>query len=315
MLAYNGGWIPKEARTPEQMLLTEEFDAAVGWYESPPPRSMPDRLIFEEIELKFWDELLPRVHQTTGSCVGSAWGHCAVHAAAMDFIYRDDVEAVKICFPFYTYGIGRYIAFGGRGGRGEGSFGAAQAKAGEEYGMLPHDFDRMPKPSISGHWWKWSSRVEMDWSWKTQFPIPISELQPSSEPYRMHKVTRIRGVDEWKAALASGRPITLASMFGTRARVESGVLLGRWNDSWAHQMSSTGYWEHPSLGLIIKIDNQWGARFHGSCPVLSKFGVDGSFWILAKDAQKICDRGEVFAHSHTGGFETREGLFDDGGHW
>ena len=131
----------------------------------------------------------------------------------------------------------------------------------------------------------------------------------------MDRVTRIQTPEAWKEALASGYAITLASMFGTANQVEHDVLLGRWNRQWAHQMSSSGYWDHPRLGLIFKIDNQWGPNFHGWCPTLKQWGVNGSFWMLADDARKVCQRGEVFAHSHTGGFETREGLFDDGGHW
>jgi len=312
-MMMDGGWIPQERRTKEQMELTEAFAASVGVFSSV-PKSLPERVIFEETELKFWPELLPRVWQTTGSCVGAGAAAAYVHAAAMDYIYRDDQEAVKLSFPYYAYGIGRQIA--GMNGRGEGSFGAAQAKAVEQYGMLPYDFVRMPQPQIrSGHWWKWTSSEEFAWSHPRVFPIPLTELRSASEPYRMHKVTRIQSPEQWKEALASGYSVTLASMFGTRNRVEHDVLLGRWNDSWAHQMSSSGYWEHPRLGLIFKIDNQWGPSFHGWCPTLKEFGVNGSFWMLAEDARKVCSRGEVFAHSHTGGFETREGLFDDGGHW
>jgi len=67
-------------------------------------------------------------------------------------------------------------------------------------------------------------------------------------------------------------------------------------------MSCGGYWEHPTLGLLCKIDNQW-KDVHGKCPTLGPLGVTGSFWIKASTMDRICETGEVYSHTATGGFK------------
>ncbi len=60
-----------------------------------------------------------------------------------DVAVRGDREEIKQVHPLPTYGYGRKV--GGMRGKGEGSFGAAQAKAVAEFGMLPFDDPRLPR--------------------------------------------------------------------------------------------------------------------------------------------------------------------------
>lgn len=313
MIALNG-WIPPSERTREQRQITDAFHQRVGHFGvvgNPAPADIPDRQIFAELELKHnGGKLLPRIWQLTGSCVGCGGARAYLTQMLADIIFAGDHETVKPIFPFATYGVGRRKA--GMPRTGEGSFGAAQAWACEpgNFGYLAWDDPRVPKPSSQGEWWKWSKSDEINWSHPKAWPVQERELAETAGKHGIETVTRVRNTDQLLQGFAQGYSATLASMYGTKPRVEGDVLLGRWNDQWAHQMSAPPtWWKHPRHGLIFQIDNQWGPHAHGICPTLSQFGVTGSFWILEADMDRVIRTGEVYLHSGTGDFPARPGLW------
>lgn len=301
---YPSGWIPYPDRTREQQKQTDEFHEGLPKYsQACTIIAPPEKTILHLLEIRHFGALMPRIRQLTGSCVGAGGWRSYCHSQLGDVILRGDREEVKMPFPWATYGVGRQNA--GMRGRGEGSYGAAQAKAVAEFGMLPWDYPGLPAPKISGGWASWSSAIELQWSHPSGWPTPRSTLEPEAQNYQMGTVTRIHNSAEAQNLLAQGYGLTLASNFGTRPKVEKGVLLGRWNGSWAHQMSGGAYWDHPDLGLIFGIDNQWGPDAHPTCPEFSKIGVNGSFWVLSETFDEICEKGEVYGHSNTEGFPLR----------
>ncbi len=63
-------------------------------------------------------------------------------------------------------------------------------------------------------------------------------------------------------------------------------------------------WDHPSLGLIHRIGNNWGADVHGS-PTGDE--PPGGFYITASTMDQICQKGEVYAFSpDISGFPARK---------
>lgn len=300
-------WIPPSQRTKAQRRLTGEFHERIGTFERRGQSiTLPDRVIQHELEIATTGKLLPRIKQVTGSCVGAGGARAYTLAQVGDVAFRQDREEIKIPFPFATYGVGRQIA--GMNRTGEGSFGGAQAKAVEQFGMLPWDMadERIPKPTIRNGWAVWKSSEELKWSHPSAWPIPRAELEKESQKFQMLTVTRAKTVEDVQQGLAQGFGVTMACMFGTKPRVEEDVLLGRWNDSWAHQQCIAGYWIHPKFGLLFIVDNQWD-DVHGHCPTLHPIGVTGSYWILEKDLAKILkgSDGEVYLHSNTEGFPKR----------
>lgn len=304
-------WISYADRTPFQRRQSDEFDEAIGTFAGrAESREVLERAIYAELETQKLGGLLPRVWQQTGSCVGASAARAYVHAMMGDVLNRGDIEQISLPFPYATYGIGRERA--GMRRPGSGSYGAAQAWACENFGILPLTSKFVPRWRERGVWFIWDDSDELRWSHPSAWRHSRSEVSDEADDYLIQDVTRIRSTDEAMVAMSSGYGITLASSFGTRGpRIrdtgEDGaqVAVAEWNGSWAHQMSCAGYWKTTRLGSIFIIDNQWGPSAHPDCPTLSQWGVEGSFWITESTFANIIRRGEVFAHSNTRGFPAR----------
>lgn len=301
-----GNWIPYEERTDEGKRLTDEYHEEIGLFSDQPymPGELPERVLDYEAEKKVTGSLMPRPWQLTGSCVGYSWWRAFCNATVGDILYRGDVEAVHLPFVLATYGVGRQLA--GMRGRGEGSFGSAQARAGQEFGALPIDYGGLPEVQFDGNWMHYTKSIELQWSHPTGWPIPIDKLREEAKKHNIGTATRIKSIEELLQAKAQGYGVTVASSFGTRgAKVVDDVLIAERNSSWAHQMSVAGFWKHPRAGLIFPWDNQWKDTM-GRCPTLEPLGVNGSFWVREADMEWAIRTGEVYAHTATGGFELRE---------
>lgn len=304
---YTGGWIPYEDRTSQQQLHSDQ------WADSRPLfgdintfGDLPD----EALNFKSWLAigLRPlRVYQQIGSCVGAGGAVAYGDAMAGDVYYRGEQESVELPCPWPTWGIGREL--GGMNGRGEGSFGSAQAEAVEKWGYLPVDFPGLPQPRKDGDWLIWTKDDEYTYSWPRQFPVSANTLAPEAGKHRMGKQLPARTLAEIDQAAAQGYGITIASNYGSKTmRVKDGFLVASWDGSWAHQMTIDGYKIVPSLGKLYLFKNQWGRKAHPSCPFLSTFGVEGAFWVPEADLQKLVSNRntEVHIHSSTGGFDLRK---------
>jgi hypothetical protein len=296
------GWIPLEQRplgAAEELDAVPGFDELNGYGDDP----LPKEALIPKLEIKLFGSVLPFIWQITGSCVGAGWAKADLNAQVGDVAVRNDHEEVKMCYPWATYGVGREMA--GMRGTGSGSWGTAQARAGKEWGKLPGDDSKYPQPSNSNGWLKWSSSTELTWSHPRAWPISKTELTTEANKFSNETAARVKTTDELAKAAAQAYGITLASNFGTRSpQVKDGFLIAKWNGSWAHQMSCSGYTTHPSLGRIWWIQNQWGPGAHPKCPYMSPLGVNGGFWIEDSTMQKIC-ASEVFVHSNTKGFPKR----------
>lgn len=317
------GWIPYEQRTLQQRAFTDAFGASKGRFQDRIPQEVevPDRIILQDLERKATGgDLISRIWQTTGSCVGAGGARAYTQAICGDIVIRGDIESPKFPFPYATYGVGREIAFGPGEGKGDGSFGAAQAEACKDtvFGILPWDDERVPKPRViqdGNHspWVKWTEQQEYQWSIPKAWPISRTELEADAKGYGFADVAIAKSLEEIDQGLARGMGVTIASAFGTKPRVEQGYLIGRWNDTWYHQMTIEGRLVTTEHGVIYVQGNQWGPTIHGDCPYLKPLGIRGCYWLLARDLESnIAKRGtECFIHSGSGGFDA-ERVFDWG---
>ena len=315
--ATDAGWIPPDERTSAMALVHERMMSRTPLFgDLVPTTGAPEWALMTYLELKHFKRPLWRIHQLTGSCVGAGGARAYGQAIVGDLEYRGDNEAIEPMFPWATYGQGRQM--GGLRGRGDGSFGAAQAEAVEQWGMLRGSDPRAPQPTDRNGWLSWTKNIELDWSWPPGWREKIPKAD--AQQYAIGDIVRIKSSDEAADVISRGYAITQASSFGSRGpRLTNGVMLAKWDSSWAHQMSTDGYATHPQLGRIWKIDNQWGRDAHPPCPyfqgLVAKWceelritdvpTVGGSLWIDDWDYDKICRNGEVFGHAATKGFDPR----------
>lgn len=245
------------------------------------------------------------IRQLTGSCVGASSGNALRHLGYVEIANGEPEEwpTSEVWWP-YTYGQGRRRA--GLNGQGEGSFGSAQAEAIVKDGIFSRqeseaDGKSLPDFTKEEGWLSLTKNTEMSWSdgasKRSYAPLGLKH------PVKM--AARVRTVEEAKAAIKNGYPITIASMFGTRTIRSQGtpaVQLAEWDDQWAHQMHCCGCWDHPTLGLIFYILNNWGSDAH---PTPLNGEPPGGFWIRASTFA-IMLQDEGFALSGFNGFIVRE---------
>lgn len=242
--------------------------------------------------------------QKTGSCVGH--GALAVMATlqAVEIVTQgQSFEEWRVPFILYNYGQSRKR--GGLHGEGEGSFGSSMAESLNEDGCPPLD-PSYPKPMKQQDGsWTFGAASETKWSNGDKPPMNISE---TAKKFKIEGISKIHNSGQAKQALRNGYPITIASgWFGfsdlhVKASGTPAVQLASRNESWGHQQACLGFTEHPDFGLIFLIQNSW-ANAHGTPP--GNYGEPkGSYWITAKDFDKICQE-EVFSFSNFNGYPAR----------
>ena len=307
-----GGWIPFQERTLAQSRAHED---AVGSMPRFGIMGRANEAATKVCLFDFWKHpdtvsalgfAFPGVHQITGSCVGAGGGNVAFTLAAVEVIRLGEPE--RIIVPFWLLPYGRSRFYLGDRRPGEGSTGSTFARAAREDGFLDARDSRLPTFQNSDGL-VWGQSVELSWSDGDE--SQTTSLLPESRKHLVGTTAQCNSADEVRAAIQNGYPCTCASSWGGRmqCRVTGSpeVLLNEHVTTWQHQMSVQAFWEHPSLGELYWIQNQWGLRAHGADPA---GGPAGGFWILRKDMDWICRHGEVFAFSQFQGFPGQPRLLD-----
>lgn len=229
-------WIPYEERDTDQKYLTDQFHEEIGEWSDLGLSfgELPKQVIKEQDELDVLGELLLRIYQTSGSCVGAGGLTAMMDSIIGDIIARGDFEDVTIPFHLPTYGVGR--AIGGMRGRGEGSYGGAQKRAMNEFGFVYHeDIPTLPKPTVKDGWMWYPKATEVAWSHSSYFPDGHSQesLSQFAKRQTLREWKRCRSADDVKAARAARWGVTVACNFGTRGcRVIDERLIAEWDASW-----------------------------------------------------------------------------------
>ena len=311
------GWVPYEARGVDGRRITRDHHDEIGTFEDlswgDSPLTIPDFINgFSLWKAANGGKLPPFSWQSTGSCVGSASYHGGqIHAQAGDIVTRGDHEQFRLTFWLYSYGVGRFL--GRMRSRGSGSYGSVQARAVKEYGLLPMGYGATPQPQYvaGGDWIKFPSQTELEWSYAPRFPISVADLKLESEKNQVQQTVRIRSTSQVRELLTSGFGVTIACSFGMRSKPrvtgDPQVLLAKWDGSWSHQQSNPAAFNHPGLGWIYWIQNQWGPKSHGRCPFMTAYDAKilGGYWVDESTYQRMIENGECYGHSDTEGFTPR----------
>lgn len=245
--------------------------------------------------------VFPGFHQLTGSCVGAGGGNTVFSLAAVEVVRLGDPEQALI--PFWPLPYGRSRSRAGLHGRGEGSLGSTFAEAMREDGIVEASAEGLPTYRADDGVY-YTEAVEYTWSDGDHVPAKYAEL---ARKHLVKTTALIRNADELREAIRNGYPCSWAGDWGGLMECPTSgtppVLLNRHADSWAHQQSIHAWWDHPTLGEIFYVLNQWGLRTHGICP---SGAPAGGYWISRRDADYQCRTGEVFAFSQFQGFPAQK---------
>jgi hypothetical protein len=234
------------------------------------------------------------------NCVGAGGGNMLRVLARVEIDQGDPEEYQELWWP-YTYGQSRHRA--GMRSEGEGSLGSTWAQAITQDGIFSvQEATGLPQFRDADGWLQLSKQEELKWSaggWSK------SQYGQLALKHPVGAYAQIKNSDEGKAAIVNGYPLTCASNFGTRGPRLTGdpaVNVAEWDDTWPHQMSVNECWDHPTLGLIFRIQNNWGPGAH---PAPTQGEPPGGFYVLAKTFDRICQGREVYAFSKFKGFVVR----------
>lgn len=296
------GWIPESMMTAGQRathgLLVGAMPAftIMGSY-----RVESRKIALYDARRKISGGDTPYIKQLTGSCVGAGGGNAILTLRDVEIAIKNENERPGQIFWPYTYGESRQIA--GLNGRGEGSFGSAWAKAVTTKGVVPAENTGVPQYSVDRGWLILSQSIEMEWSDGQKDP---QKYDAFAKQHLVQTAAPCRSPEDIAAAIQNGYPCTIACMFGTRGPKIQGtpqVAVAEWDDQWAHQQSIDGWWDHPQLGELFHIMNQWG-DVHGQQPDGAPLG---GYWIHKATMGRICQdrQSEIYALSGFNGFPGR----------
>ena len=301
--AWDFGWKPYASRTWEEFAFDAEARRAMV------PFRVDGALMDDKrkvILTDLWNhpkvvEMVgfqyPGIRQVTGSCVGAGGGNVLFTLAAVEVVRLGDPEQVLVPFWLIPYCRSRYYA--GMRGRGDGSLASAWAEAVRRDGVVPATTQGLPKWTDTDALC-WGSSTEMEWSAGER--IATSWLEQGRK-HLVKTTSQIRNADELRDAIRAGYPCMFAGDWGGRMECpvvgDPPVLLNERRGTWMHNQMCAAWYDHPELGELFGVVNQWGLRAHGSDPA----GLPGSgYWIKKRDADYQCRNGEVIAISQFNGF-------------
>jgi hypothetical protein len=237
--------------------------------------------------------------QQIGSCVGWGWSWGVDIMACVDVLLKGEEETYdnQRVLEASVYGFSRVEVPGvRRAGRGDGSYGAAAARAVVKFGTLHYGVDYGGEEFTDN-----SGSRERQWG-DTGVP---DQLEPYAQKHRVNTTSLVTSFDEAAAAISNGYPVPVCSGQGfTQTRDDQGFCRAR--GRWSHCMLFLGVRHGKRPGLLC--GNSWGDSNTG--PHYPKTMPDQykrcSFWVDADDTDKMLRQNDSFAISGYDGFPPRK---------
>lgn len=270
--------------------------------EAGPYLQASDRDVFLGSLLVAMDPGWKRLAQPIGSCVGWGWSLTVQMLAVCDIMIRGERESYGgRVLEAATYGFSRVEARGlDRNYGGDGSYGAAAARAVTKWGTLYADRDYNGKRYKSA-----DAKLEKTWG---RDGVP-DELEPFAAEHKVLEVTLVRNFSDVVKAVSNGYPVALCS---TRAFhmtfVKDSEGYGGWlkpnpADRWPHCQMIAGVFHGKRPGAIVP--NSWADCYGG--PVDERLPVQFQRSAGKVDADEIDrmidgDNSDTFAVAGYAGF-------------
>lgn len=219
----------------------------------------PRDVFLGEFLLKL-DPAWQRGSQPIGSCVGWGWSLAVQMLAVCDICIRNEREGYGgRVLEAATYALSRVEARNlDRNHGGDGSYGAAAAKAVTKYGTIYADRDYNGKSFRSA-----DAKLERTWG---RDGLP-DWLEPFAAQHKVHEVTLVRNFGDVVKAVSNGYPVAICSTQGFRMTFATdGEGRGGWlkpsPDPWPHCQMIAGVVQGSRPGAHVV--NSWGDCYSGA---------------------------------------------------
>jgi hypothetical protein len=245
-------------------------------------------------------KLFKNIQQNSGSCVGTSMTKACLDQSLYEAFFLQDKDRIVFPNTLYHYANGRTAS--GINRPGDGSTGPGQIKAVTNDGFVVYNAQGLPAMQIG-------NEIELTGQQETQYSISSripQELFAEGRKHKLGSAVLVDSLDAAKKVIASGRPIYFCSDWGategdTTAPIEGGVrFFKRRGTTWHHCWRIDGYWmNHPQLGNIWHLDNNWGSA-HGSDPTT---GTSFGFYVPEDVADYILRGRDAYAFLDLEGFD------------
>ena len=250
--------------------------------------------------------------QNTGSCVKVGGTNALRVSIASQRVAGESPTRAFEPFCWHNYAMSRH--YFGDDGEGEGSMGSTFAKSLQEDGVRdwPQDAgDALPDYTHTGDHINITGQQEMRWS---SYRNPeVQKMLAATREHKLGAAAACNSPAEIKAAVTNGYGVAFAcnNYIGDASVQGSGdgaAVVGYWNGRGGHQQWVFGYWEHPSLGPLYAVGNNWSDGTYpkdpGGLPLCC-------CWVTEKrveDALRL--DAEVYAYSRLNWFPAQPKILD-----
>lgn len=311
------GWIKPEDRTQEQADAHQKAMARMPRFAlQAPVLPKGTKVMFTD----FWrkPEVVADIgfefngfYQFTGSCVGVSDGDAT---ATLSFIQRFLADApTKAFIPFWPFSYGRTRYLEGDRGRGEGAIDSVMGTQNGTEGILDTSPAGLPQFRQTGDGIQLSKSIELEWS---DGNGPAMQYLDKAKPHLVGTRAPLNTTEDIKAAILNGYPVLYGNdgFIGNASIVGSGAeacTVGRHDSQGGHSTCYLGWWDHPTLGPLFLMSNQWPTSVYPKDPA---GGGRCCCWEREADVARIfrtgSGNGETMALSHLNYFPAQPKLLD-----
>jgi hypothetical protein len=306
------GWIPPKDRSPQMQRIHDETMSRIIRHKfaiKGTPKSDPGPRVSL---LSMWKH--PQIvadisraftgfYQFTGSCVGVGGGNAIFSTIVFDILERNQAERAYIPWWPFTYGKSRFRLGDTR--PGEGSLGSTFAEAAEQDGQFSKDEAGLEAMSFSDERGVCLSKdIEMKWSDGDDIPQQFNTI---AAKHKCHVEAEIKRAEDLREAIRNYHACSFACnryMNPDNCRIagsgDNKVLLGSFDTNGGHQQSVQEWWDHPDLGPIGYVLNQWGDAYE----IDPATGLRRGCWVKMENFQTTIrtQDAEVFPWTNVEGY-------------
>jgi hypothetical protein len=241
------------------------------------------------------DPAWKRGAQKIGSCVGWGWALSTDILAACDIHMRGEPETYGgRVLEASVYAFSRVEVRGQRNFGGDGSYGAAAAKAVSRFGTLHYGIDYGGEKFTDN-----SGQRESQWG---RDGVP-DRLEPYAAKHKVSGVALVTDFEQAAKAIQNGYPVAVCSMQGFSMTLREGYLTPM--GSWAHCMMFAGVRWKPYPALLCV--NSWGDCYQGEVDKsLPPQFQRSAGWVRAETCTRMLKGEDSFALSGYSGFAPRK---------